>query len=281
MKEKKYRVFAGRFHVTGYSPDGDSIRFEPYTPQAFVEFLNIRPKRMNKFQLRLEAIDALETHYEGYMQPRMAAIRALEHLLERLDISDIEYSMLGDLVVSANDAKEGYVLTRSVDGFKRPIVYIFPKYGHDLDVTQPYDAEMVPIEQSVNFQMAAEGHVYPTFYNTMHPHFLRTFQAACKNARELHRGLWFYDKTAEFDISDLDAIQTEFVILPKLFRRIVKFASKNPTLSNLKDYLKRNGGSLYIEGQSKGEGFWRSIDYDVERHVVRLMKHPEELVFKP
>ena len=82
----QYKVIAGTFHVKGFQPDGDSIRFQA-TNQANWNFFPGQPRRTKltkKKQLRVEAIDALETHYEGYHQPRAFALAALESMLDML-----------------------------------------------------------------------------------------------------------------------------------------------------------------------------------------------------
>jgi len=59
-------LIKGTFHVKGYSPDGDSIRFRARNPDNWKKLsgpavaLNAR----GHAQLRIEAIDALETHYQ-------------------------------------------------------------------------------------------------------------------------------------------------------------------------------------------------------------------------
>mgnify|MGYP001088064252 CR=1 FL=1 len=60
-----FTLIKGMFHVQNYSPDGDSIRFRPQNAQL-VRHLDGPPAKFNgrgHVQLRLEAIDALETHY--------------------------------------------------------------------------------------------------------------------------------------------------------------------------------------------------------------------------
>ncbi|HRK90024.1 MAG TPA: hypothetical protein PK152_12885, partial [Anaerolineales bacterium] len=67
----KYLLIKGSLHVVGYSPDGDSMMFKAANPalwdrlendnkDTFTEKLT---KENGAVQLRLEGIDALETHY--------------------------------------------------------------------------------------------------------------------------------------------------------------------------------------------------------------------------
>ena len=91
----QYKVIAGTFHIKGFQPDGDSIRFQAAN-QANWDFFTWETeadKNSKKKQLRVEAIDALETHYEGYHQPRTFALAALESLLDLLQINSVTYSL--------------------------------------------------------------------------------------------------------------------------------------------------------------------------------------------
>ena len=61
----------GTFHVVGYSPDGDSIRFWAHNNDQWKKVDGPKVKRNGRghAQLRFEAIDTLETHYKGEHQP--------------------------------------------------------------------------------------------------------------------------------------------------------------------------------------------------------------------
>ena len=55
---------AGAFHVTGTEPDGDSLRFRPTDPAQWDSVPGpVKRNASGAAQLRLDAIDALETHY--------------------------------------------------------------------------------------------------------------------------------------------------------------------------------------------------------------------------
>ena len=58
-------VIKGQYRIIGAAPDGDSVRFYPNQLDAFNR-AGVRGVRVNRgggAQLRLDAIDALETHY--------------------------------------------------------------------------------------------------------------------------------------------------------------------------------------------------------------------------
>src|SRR5438067_2504114 len=62
----------GDLIVIGKSPDGDSIRFKPHTPALLDQLADagrLKPSADGTVQLRLDAIDTPETHYENQAQP--------------------------------------------------------------------------------------------------------------------------------------------------------------------------------------------------------------------
>src|SRR4051812_14468705 len=63
-----FSLIKGTFHVAGYSPDGDSIRFQADDKSLWAK-LSGPPAKLNArehTQLRFEAIDTLETHYANF-----------------------------------------------------------------------------------------------------------------------------------------------------------------------------------------------------------------------
>jgi hypothetical protein len=60
----------GTYRIVGASPDGDSVRFYPDDPNSFTAAgLHVRTNASGGAQLRLDAIDALETHYTPRSAP--------------------------------------------------------------------------------------------------------------------------------------------------------------------------------------------------------------------
>lgn len=68
-----YYLIKGTFHVVGYSPDGDSLMFKASSPKQWDkvqtehrdEFMKKLDAGNGAVQLRLQGIDALETHYSA------------------------------------------------------------------------------------------------------------------------------------------------------------------------------------------------------------------------
>jgi hypothetical protein len=116
----------------GPEPDGDTIKFRPDTP-ALVEALPRRsgvPPDINArgISARLEAIDALETHFQETHQELTGANAARDELLRRLGFTNIRYfDDLPNKVQSADqDTLRGHVLSNGIDANGRLIALSIP-----------------------------------------------------------------------------------------------------------------------------------------------------------
>src|SRR5262245_62040454 len=102
-------LIKGSFHVTGYSPDGDSIRFRA---NAVANWSLLGPGTLETndkqhVQTRFQGIDALETHYsqggaEDH-QPIELARAARDLVLDELNITGVTWNTGQTKVVAAND----------------------------------------------------------------------------------------------------------------------------------------------------------------------------------
>jgi hypothetical protein len=168
-------IIKGHYRLQGSEPDGDSVHFHPTNPDAFTSLhLGAQLSSQGATQLRLEAIDALETHYSprvagGFLQhqPLGLAHAAAAELLRLLGFTDVQRD--GERVTSSTpEQTEGYILTRFADKYGRAVsfAYASPSDHDDLDSVF-VDAQL--LQQSVNFQLVAAGLVYPTYYSKLFP----------------------------------------------------------------------------------------------------------------
>ena len=112
-----FKLIEGTFHVVGYSPDGDSVRFMPNKPET-LGLLGGSKSKINSqghVQLRLEAIDTLETHFQGLHQPLDLAEAAMNKLMGLLEIDSIKWNEADTKVVAANDQTRGFIIAREVE----------------------------------------------------------------------------------------------------------------------------------------------------------------------
>jgi len=276
----QYKVIAGTFHIKGFQPDGDSIRFQA-TNQANWDFFTwetTADKATKKKQLRVEAIDALETHYDGYHQPRAFALAALESMLDLLQITTVTYSLSMTQVVDANDSKPGFIASATTDPFGRPVSYVFPKETKLTDGAV-VDSETLPVEDSVNFQLAREGLVYPTFYTTTDRLIAEKIRAVVARARQTKRGIWSIDRTPDFTLLDIRTLQEDNLIMPKLFRRLVAFYDNFSDFGKLPDYMKKQRDNLVLWDGTKKKSLADLMTFTGRR--LQMKTPVEDILFQP
>jgi hypothetical protein len=275
-----YKIIAGTFHVKGFSPDGDSIRFQARDQSHwdFFAWKDPAKKLATRKQLRVESIDAMETHYEGHHQPRTFAIAAMESLLELLGIRDVIYSLSLTQIVEADDGKPGFIASGSIDNFGRPVSYLFPKSAKLADGAVMESADL-PIDDSINFQLAREGLVYPTFYQTTDRFIAEKIRAVVARARRTKRGIWSIDRTPDFTLYDIRTLQEDILLLPKLFRRLVVFFDLYADFGRLAEYLTKQKDRLLLwDGTPK-----RSLAdlMKISGRRIQLKTPPEDILFNP
>ena len=272
----QFKIIKGTFHVKGYQPDGDSIRFRADNEANWNFFPNAGDE--NKRQLRIEAIDALETHYEGYHQPMPFALGALEKLLALIGIKNVKYSLSVSHIIDADDASPGFVASAGLDRYKRPISFVFPVNapltdGAELDISQ------LPLEKSINYLLLREGLVYPTFYTSTEPAVLDKFRTATERARIGGRGLWAIDRTGDFIIWDTRTIQNDIMILPKLFRRLVGFFDRYQDFKELPAYMIRQQDDLQLVNNPTPRSLASLMTIKGRR--LKLKVPVEDILFSP
>jgi endonuclease YncB( thermonuclease family) len=276
----QYKVVAGTFHIKGFQPDGDSIRFQANNPAHwdFFTWATEADKASKKKQLRVESIDALETHYEGYHQPRPFALAALEALLDMLGINSVTYSLSLTQIVAANDSKPGFIASASVDRFGRPVSYVFPKSAKLIDGAV-MDSATLPIDDSLNFQLAREGLVYPTFYTSTDRVFAEKIRAVVARARATKRGIWSIDRTSDFTLWDVRTLQEDILILPKVFRRLIGFLEGYADFGRLGEYLKKQRDNLVLWDGTKKRSLADLMTID--GRTIRMKTPVEDILFNP
>jgi endonuclease YncB( thermonuclease family) len=232
-----YMVLRGRFVIRyadiprqGPEPDGDTVKFLPDTP-ALVEAL---PRPSGKapdinsrgISVRLEAIDALETHFSETHQELAGADAARDELLRLLGFTNVRFFPdLPNKVESADqDSLRGHVLSNGIDANGRLIGFVYPGEHPGPDGTTVFLDDAL-LDRSANAMLLAAGLVYPAFYATL-PATLRTHLAeVSRTARKAAAGTWprsVADPNGAGTVTGLAGLQ-ELVCWPKLFRRLVPY----------------------------------------------------------
>lgn len=114
-------------------------------------------------QLRLEGIDALETHYQArvpggllWRQPAELGNAASDALLERLGFTDVQRDEHGVVTSTVPEEVPGYVLTRFADKYGRAVAFAFAGSHRGRDGSQVH-LDVDGMRESANYQVLETG----------------------------------------------------------------------------------------------------------------------------
>ena len=275
-------LIKGTFHVKNYSPDGDTIRFQPNDPEV-LERLEGVPAKVNgrgHVSLRLEGIDTLETHYNGLKQPPPFADEATDFLLELAGISNVVWASERRSILSADDGVPGYILSRGTDKFGRVIAFASSGEHAESDGSQVF-VDAGDLNITVNYQLAESGMAYVTFYSGLFSDLRESLANTASNARSNELGVYSLDKTnSGFEAQTLKDITDEIVMLPKLFRRLSAYIEETGMVRGFKAALEANREPVLDLRNQNITHFDTFVDEDADRGI-RLTRMPQELVFDP
>ncbi|WP_330333646.1 thermonuclease family protein [Streptomyces sp. NBC_00536] len=278
----------GSYQVLNLQPDGDTVAFKPTDPKVFqkVEGCPVKVDGKNTVRLRLDAIDALETHYSrtgpGAHQPLEFAHKAAEELLAFLGFTDVRHN--GETVTAATPKETpGFILTQGADKFGRCIALLGVGTPPGTDGSQ-VDVDVALLRTTANHHMLSTGLAYPTFYAKFLPELRAEMAAVAQQARTAGLGLWPSDVTTAPDgavITGMSSLTGDVVILPKLFRRLVDhFNLVEPSLNGFPTFLAGGGDELRIEPAGTPELSLKPLVEIVNGGTaVRMTISPEDIVF--
>jgi hypothetical protein len=278
---------AGTYRIVATEPDGDSIRFYPDDPAQWERVPGpyaVRTNATGGAQIRLDGIDALETHYSPrgsvpLHQPLALAHKAADELLRWLGFRGVQRD--GEEVTAATPERlPGFLLTRGADLYGRCVALAGRgdppgRSGAQINVN------LTLLRRTANHRMMATGLAYPTFYLKLFPDLRRELAKQAQQARP-KTGVWALDRTQKgVEIKGLATLTDDAVILPKLFRRLVDYLTLNdddPDLAGFAAYLAQREDRVFI----LSTGHYTGFDYvvEVKKQVVRLTVAPEDLVFQ-
>jgi endonuclease YncB( thermonuclease family) len=280
-------LIKGQYRIVHSEPDGDSVHFLPDDSQAFTSLhLVAHLGATGAAQLRLDAIDALETHYtpathgaRTLHQPLELAHAAGERLLDLLGFTDVVRD--GETVTSATpDATPGYILTRFADKYGRPVSLAYAG-ATDRPDQQPVFTDVGLLRGSVNYQLLAEGLVYPTFYSQLYPDLRTDLAAAAADAQGSKAGVWASDATTSgATIQALADLTDRLVVMPKLFRRLAEYfalGAGDLSLAGFMAFLASHNDRLYVISDGHATGFDTVVEVDGQ--TVRLTRDITDLIF--
>ncbi|GAA5175127.1 nuclease [Niveibacterium umoris] len=286
-----YKVIHGTLVAVSYQPDGDSIRFVADDPDQFGELHRghqvIPSRRDGSVQLRLEGIDAPETHYGKAKQPLGDAAR--DALLSTLGFASWDFEADGATVeMTSPEAVSATILTKAADVHGRPISYLFR------DGVIPHDdGDVVPLGgnlfyESANCKMVSSGDAYPLCYSSTPRAHRSALREAARHARAHSLGVWGQDESELFSLVDAASIGIHgALIYPKLFRRCTDYLKQALAAQvdyNLADWLRDNPSEddkLFIEHGGRSRPIVVPLHAAIEQRNARIAFMPDltELVF--
>jgi endonuclease YncB( thermonuclease family) len=273
-----FLLIKGTFHVKGSQPDGDSIKFKADDLRNWDKLSGpkVEIKSNGQVQLRFEAIDALETHYERFHQPMNLAMKATNFVLDCVGIKNVVWNKSGT-VQSANDGTRGYIMTRSTDQYGRPVCFVFAGDPAKKDSSEVF-LDKDRLKDSVNYKSASEGLVYPTYYNGFFSDLRNELTSVVKKARQDKKGIWDKDLSNNgFDVPNFQPLMDNVVIMPKLFRRIAEYMGDSGSITGFKQFLYAKWDPLIKIQQVHFTRMDNIVIVEGDR--VTLGEPPENLIF--
>ena len=292
-----YRLVKGHFHLfyrsrrhVGSRPDGDSMWFKPSNQHHLIRLGDRRIDYNGGgfAQLRFEGIDALELHYKGSNHQMTAeCVAARDQLLQLVGFTSVTYAPSDEIDTAVRTASphpiEGYILSRNVDPFGRPVAFVFSGATSETDRTDDIWLTPERMTSSLNAQLMAGGHAYPAYYSGLPADLRDQLTNLASDARNNGSGIWQVDVSLSGAqvgrASDLE----QLAMWPKLYRRLFAyFADGNAGIGGFGTWLREDTSrddKLWII--SRGElGNMHDI-FTVTDKEIRMIVSPEDIVIVP
>ncbi|WP_020123155.1 hypothetical protein [Streptomyces canus] len=278
----------GSFQITGTQPDGDTIHFTPNDPTEWALVGSggraVKHDVLGRATLRLDAVDALETHYgpSRVHQPLHFAHAARDELQTWLGFTNVQQGPDETVTAATPATVPGFILTNGADIHGRCVALIgrgTPEGPSGTDVN--VDADL--LRTTANHHLIATGLVYPTFYRSLFPSLRAELTAAVRQARTAPaQGLWPSDTTTTgAKVTGLSSLTEDVVILPKLFRRLVDYLQlDNGSLTCFPAYLAGVQDRFTIASTGKRCTGLNNVVEVTNGQIVRMTQAPEDLVFE-
>ena len=293
----EYLFVKGKYVIKGKRPDGDTIAFKPENPYDLYKLryrkFNPELKSQLEVNIRLEGCDALETHYrpqfwfEELHQNTALAEGARNFMLDELgfDSGALEFGKDGS-VKSQTAPIEGFIAIGDVDIYGRVVAFVFSretKFKYATGKYANFTAELC--KQSVNCRLVEKGLAYPAFYSTLPSYIRDILSDLAKKAKRGRKGVWEKDCSENgcniFEDNFLVKLQDEYVMFPKLFRRLSAFLLQNPNKRAFYSYLYDQEDSAFILSKGHFGEFPKFISFDKETGLLKLRYAIEDLVIIP
>ncbi|MGW0778338.1 thermonuclease family protein [Streptomyces sp. NPDC002835] len=281
-------LIKGFYDLKGSQPDGDTVHFTAENPAEWTIVGGgggraVEHSTVGRAKLRLDAVDALETHYgpKRDHQPLQFAHAARDELLKWLGFTDVQRRPDETVTATTPETVPGFVLTRGADVHGRCVALVgrgTPPGTSGLEI----DVDVAVLQTTVNHHLLAEGLAYPTFYRTLFTSLRTDMAATAGAARAAGKGLWASDVTTSgAKITGVASLTDDMVILPKLFRRTMDYLRLGTMpLACFPAYLAgvQDRFSILSTGERRA-GLHHVLEV-TDGHTVRMTHPSEDLVFE-
>lgn len=252
-------------------PDGDTIAFAAsaaYPPGPVKTNIPVGTDGLSTSNLRLQSIDAPEKTQPMGAASRDALLKRLGFDPTKLGLSETDFSAGAGPVKRA-----GWIATHGMDNYGRPLSYIFRKkprgFSHGKIMSAASVADV--IASSENYVQAAQGWVYPAFYDNTDETHAVIFAAAAAKARKAKKPVWAQDKTTTGFVPTKDALHAGgALVYPKFYRRVEKWAANKPDAKAFIAWLKSQpDGKKLVQGAEKEPiPLWQLFEVASAKKVV-------------
>ncbi|ATZ27032.1 nuclease [Streptomyces lavendulae] len=289
-------LIKGTFRAMGSKPDGDTI---PFTPDDVSDWKRVPgnhpvlPKADGRASIRLEAIDALETHYGSedsggvQHQPLDLAHQAADELLTWLGFTQIVRDPDETISSTTPETVPGFILTSGADIFGRCVALVGRRIppafnGYEIEVDERQ------LKKTANHHLVSLGLAYPTFYTGFPEPLRASLTLAAQAARNSipKKGVWSRDLTTEgAEVTGMSSLTADngAVILPKLFRRLKDYldlAPAAPALSCFRAFLGGAADRFYLQGQPEPlTGLHHIVEIDAAGQTLKMTRPVEDITF--
>ncbi len=275
---------SGSFHILGAQPDGDSIHFTPDDPDHWNLITGpyrVKHNHNGTAQLRLDAIDALETHYgtPPAHQPLGLAHAAADELVDWLGFSNVTRKPNETVTASTPEDVPGYILTRQADQYGRCVAFVGRGQAGDASGSSVFVGP-AEIRQTANHRLAATGLAYPTYYRSLFADLRNELTSVVSRARAGKLGVWAQDQsTSGATVIGIESLSDDVVIVPKLFRRLVEYLRLgDPSLAGFPGFLDQHADRFFILSTGHSTTGLDAV-IEINGDVIRMTHDIEDLVF--
>ncbi len=291
-----YLLIKGEYHIfypdtprNGPEPDGDTLRFRPDNLQLInsIPSGGTAPKfnKRHMTSLRLEGIDALETHFGDMHQHLAWANAARDALLAACGFGAVTFWPDAPNKVQSvwNHPVRGHIAVNGVDSHGRLVCFAFAGDTPEADGTALW-LEAGRMLTSLNAELLGKGLAYPAFYTSLPATLREPLRELVLASRTQTGNLWAdaIPIGTDVTVNDRDSLET-LVMWPKLFRRLVDyFAAGYSNLDQLDSWLRQDvinrDDRMILPNREIGNM------HDVvigSRNSLRMVYQPEDLIILP